>query len=880
MDTKRGLNQRDAANRLTQYGYNEIRELLHVSPIKILFRQIKSNFVIFLLVFALLISFFVGKTITAYTILIVIFLVIFLGFTQEYRAEKSILALRQMIMPVSIVIRDGKEQDIPSRELVPRDLIILRNGEKIPADCIILEEKELMVNESILTGESKELKKFAVKSESKYNENNLIFMGSFIVNGRCIARVINTGMNTKFGNIARMISTAEKELPLQNKINRLSKYMAAIGISVSILTGLLMFFRSAFLTYDVIVNILILVVAVAVASFPEGFPLVLITTLALGANRMAKNNVIVNRMSIIETLGETTVICADKTGTITKGEMTVKKLFADGCLFDISGSGYEDKGEFFCDKNKISPQKESVLNLLLKASVLCNDSRIKRKGEDNEYNISGSTTEAALLILAAKARIFKEDFDFERIEEIPFNSERKMMSVLCKLDKKDYVFTKGAPEFLLKKCAYVQRNDGIFKLTTPELKRILSLNKNLTSNAFRTLVLAYKKVDSFSKDHFEEDLVFLGLVGMEDSPREEVKNSLDVCRKAGIKVKMITGDNRETALAIARQIGLPGGILEGYELDALNDSNLCKVVRSTAIFARVRPEHKLRIVRALKENGEIVTMTGDGVNDAPALKEAHIGVAMGKNGTDVSRSVADLTLKDDHFSTIVSAIREGRTIFNNIRKFVSYELSCNFAELFIIFIGVLLAPVFGWPVPLLLALQILFMNLITDNLPSFTLGFNPSSDDIMEEKPRKKSEILNHELFYLILFTGSFMGIFSLGVFFVIFNLLNQPAEIARTMSLVTLIFFEIAAAFSFRSFRKGVLNRSPFVNKYLFFASALCIIITLFVVYSPIRKIFETSPISLVYLLSAIGLSFFLVITFDILKKINLATHFWSKHI
>ena len=871
---KRGLTEREAKKKLEQYGSNEIKESLVISPIKILFRQIKKNFMIYLLLIAVILSFVVGKSITAYAILAVIFVLIFTGFIQEYRAEKAIKSLRGMLMPVSIVIRDGKEKEILAKDIVPGDIILLRNGEKVPADCFVIEEKELLVNESILTGESKEVEKIAAKSEKDYSEKNLLFMGTFVVNGKCLAKVIHTGMNTKFGSIASMISTAEKELPLQNKINKISKYMAIVAIVFSVLTGLFMILGKS-PSENIYIEAFILMIALAVSAFPEGLPVVLITSLASGVHKMAQKNAIVNRMSIIETLGETTVICSDKTGTITKGEMTVKKIFQDNQIVEVSGAGYEGNGDFLIHNRKINLKKENVLNDLVKCAVLCNDSKIERTGEDKIFHIRGTPTEASLLVMAAKANIYQEDMKYKRVEEIPFNSERKIMSVLCKSDKGNFVYSKGALEFLLKKCKYIQRNDGVFTLTERERKKILEANKEMTSDCLRTLAFAYKQVKAFSKDHFEEELIFLGLVGMEDPPREEVEESILLCLRAGIKVKMITGDNRETALAISKRIGLQGKIIEGEDLDKMTEIELSKIVSEIVIFARVKPEHKLMIVKALKMNGEIVTMTGDGVNDAPALKEAHIGVAMGKNGTDVSREVADLTLKDDNFATIVVAIREGRTIFKNIRKFVTYQLSCNYAELMILFIGVLLAPFLGWQVPLLLALQILFMNLVTDDLPAITLALTPSSQDIMEEKPRKKKEILNKSLIIWLAIAGTSMAIITLSVFFVSFNILHQSIDFARTTALLSLIGLEIANAYNFMSFRHKVSFESLRVNKYLFYASIASIIATIAVIYTPLNKVFGTVPIGVTGWIIGIISAIVIILIFNLLKGLNEKNNF-----
>ncbi|MCK5450039.1 cation-transporting P-type ATPase [Candidatus Pacearchaeota archaeon] len=862
MENLKGLTEKEAKEKLGEYGLNELKEILHVSPLRILLRQIKNNFVIYLLSVAAIISFFVGKSVTAYTILVVIVVVIGIGFFQEYKAEKAISALKRMIMPISIVIRDGKEIEVPSKEIVPGDIIILRTGEKIPADCLILEAKELRVNEAVLTGESQEVKKIETKNEKDYKKENQIFMGTLIVNGRCVAKVLHTGMNSEFGKIAGMISTAEKELPLQEKINSITKYMVFVVLTVSILTGFVMLVRGAPISYELFVDVLIVVIALSVSAFPEGLPVVLMTTLASGAYNMAKKNAIVNRMSIIETLGETTVICSDKTGTITTSEMTARKIFCDNKIFEISGTGYEATGDFSYNGEKINIQKNNSLNLLLKAGILCNDSKIKRTGTGNEYSLRGTSTEGALLIASAKAGIFVEDLKIIRKRETPFNSERKIMSVEVKEKNGTYIYVKGALEVLLENCKFIQREDRIFTLREKDKKLIIKNGQELTSKSLRTLAIAYKKSSS-NKNSFEEELIFLGLVGMEDPPREEVKEAIKLCYDAGIKVKMITGDNKETAIAIAKQINLKKGeVIEGKEIDNFSDEDLVRVVRGAVIFARVRPEHKLRIVKALKQNGEIVTMTGDGVNDAPALKEAHIGVAMGIGGTDVTREVADLTLKDNNFATMVSAIREGRTIFNNIQKFATYQLSCNYAELFVIFFGILL----GLPLPLL-ALQILFMNLITDNLPAITLGFNQSSQDVMKTKPRKKSQILNKNLITLILLTGTIIGLIVLGVFYFSLTVLKQELITARTTALVTLIFFEIANAFNFRSFRKQVLNRSLFINKSLVYASAISILATLLIIYTPLNKVFETAPISLFNFLLAFVASLSIIFIFDILK-------------
>jgi len=860
-----GLTEKEADKRLKLCGHNEIKDLFHVSPLKILFGQIRNNFIIYLLVAAAVISSIVGKTATEYVIFGVIVVVITVGFFQEYRAEKAIKSLKQMIMPFYTVVRGGKEIEIHSRDIVPGDILVLRTGEKIPADCIILEEKNLKVNESVLSGESKEIEKFAVMKGRKHSTKNKIFMGTLIVNGRCIAKVLDTGMKTEFGKIAKMISSAEKELPLQNKVNQITKYMALAAIFFSILIGILMITRAESFSYDVLTGVLIVVIAIAVSAFPEGFPVVLMSTLASGTRSMAKKNAIVNRMSIIETLGETTVICSDKTGTITTGEMTVKHVFTDDKILDVGGVGYEAEGKFFHAGQPVDIGKNFPLKMLLKSSVLCNDAIIERKGTDSEYNLKGTPTEGALLIMAAKAGVFREDIQSERTEEIPFNSERKMMSVLCNERGKTIVYSKGAPEILLKKCKFLQSGDEVVHLDGKEINRIMKFDRDFSAKKFRVIALAYKKTRTIRKNDLEKDLVFLGLAAIEDPPREEVKSTLETCRLAGIEVKMITGDNKETAVEIGKDVGITGDVLTGDEIDKLSDKELEKSVGNVSIFSRVRPDHKIRIVKALKNNNEIVAMTGDGVNDAPALKDAHIGIAMGKTGTDVSRESADLVLKDDNFATIVSAITEGRTIFSNIQKFITYQLSCNYAELFIIFFGVLL----GMPLPLL-ALQILFMNIVTDNLPAITLGFNRPANYIMQGRSIRMSSIMNSRLLRLLIIAGTTMGVATLAVFYVSLNVLNQDISVARTTALLTLIFFEIANAFNFRSFVNPVLKSSPFTNKYLVYAATVSLVASLFIIYTPLNVLFETAPIGWFNVILGVLASITIIIVFDLLKIKN----------
>lgn len=863
-----GLTSKEASELLAKYGRNELKQSNHNTPFKILLRQITTNPVIYLMIGALIISLVLGKVTTAYVVLGVILIVIGVGFFQEFKAERSIEALKSMITSISTVRRDNKEKEIDTRDIVPGDIIILRTGDKVPADCIILEEKDLTVDESLLTGESKEVKKTAEKKglekkdDSGFTKDNMVYMGTFILSGKCTVKAVHTGMNTKFGGIAQSISTVEKELPLQKKINILIKQLIFLAIIVSIITGIIMLFNNTPLTYEAIINILIVVLALSIAAFPEGFPVVLITALANGAHRMAKKNAIINRMSIIETLGETTVICADKTGTITSGQMVVSNIFADDKMFDVKATENEFHSDIFLKNDKVLIKDNNVLKLLVNASVLCNDARIERKDENI---IIGSPTEKALISLGAKLGVYKEDFDSILIDEKPFSSERKMMSVIVKEGKKLRIYSKGAPDVLLKKCKYILKSNGIKALNEKERNKILNRINSMSKQSLRNIALAYNDIKDATDKDAEEGLIFLGIAGMKDPPRPEVKEAIELCNTAGITVKMITGDSIETAKAIAAEIGLKGEILSGQDLDSLTDDELSKVIGKTAIFARVRPEHKLRIVRALKSNGEVVTMTGDGVNDAPALKEAHIGVAMGKNGTDVSREAADMILKDDKFSTIVDAISEGRTIFMNIQKFSAYQISINIAQLFLIAISIML----GLPLPLL-AIQILFMNIISDEITAISLVFNPSAKDVMNIPPRRRSKIITTPVFSFMLLSGVLMTIGATIMFYLTIKVFEFEITEARTTLFVLMTLFAVFNAFNFRSFRKLVMIRSPLVNKYLFYAALLSIALTVVAIYTPINSLFSLTPIGLTAWIFSLLMALLLVVIVDNMKIIN----------
>ncbi|GIU69464.1 MAG: calcium-transporting P-type ATPase, PMR1-type [Candidatus Woesearchaeota archaeon] len=854
-----GLTNKEAENLLSQYGRNEIRQINKNTPLNILLRQITSNPVIYLMIGAFIISMIVGKVTTAYVVLGVIFIVISVGFIQEYKAERSIEALKQMITSTTLVIRDNKEKEIDTKDIVPGDILILRTGERVPADCIILEEKDLKVDESLLTGESKEVKKSSKtteKTEDSFTQENMVYMGTFIIEGKCVARVVHTGMNTKFGSIAQSISTIEKDLPLQKKINKLIKQLVALALIVSFITGIFMILNNNPLTYDKIIEILIVVLALSIAAFPEGFPVVLIAALSNGAYRMAKKNAIINRMSIIETLGETTVICSDKTGTITTGQMIVSKIFADDTTFEIPP---DSQGRIYMRDKKIGLKDNKVLNMIIKTAILCNDAKIEKK---DEKIIIGSSTEKSLLLMGANLGIYKEDIEHVRIDEKPFSSERKMMSVIVKEKNTKKMYTKGATDILIKKCKYILKNSGIKELTDSERRKIVKKAELMSSNSLRVIGFAYKEI---KYDMQEEELIFLGIAGIRDPPRPEVKEAIELCNSAGIEVKMITGDSIETAKAIAKEIGLKGDAMTGKELDEMTDDELSKNAKKISVFARVRPDHKIKIVRALKNNGEVVAMTGDGVNDAPALKEAHIGIAMGKNGTDVSREAADMILKDDRFYTIVEAISEGRTIFMNIQKFSAYQISINIAQLFLITIAIFL----NLPLPLL-AIQILFMNIISDEITAISLIFNPSAKDIMSIPPRRKSEIITKPIMMFLLTSGVLMTLGAIATYYIAIQLTGLEIIEARTILFTLMTLFAVFNAFNFRSFRKLVMTRSPLTNKYLFFASIVSILLTIIAIYTPLNKVLNLTPIGLNEWILTLLTAIMFIVIMDNLKLFN----------
>ena len=721
-EEREGLTEKEAKGGLKKYGPNELEEKKKTTPFKVLIRQFK-NFIVFVLIAAALISFFINEIINFWVITSIICFVIILGFFQEFKAEKAMEALKKIISPTSKVVRGKKVMKLLTKYIVPGDVLHLETGDKIPADGKIFEVIGLKVDESALTGES-------VPVEKK--EGDIIFAGTQIVYGKCKALVTKTGMRTKLGEIAGMIQVDETKTPLQKNIAYLSRNLAILALVACTFTFTLGFFKGA-----PTAELLIVALALAVATVPEGLPLTLTLTLAHGMNSMAKHKAIVRKMLAVETLGSTTVICTDKTGTLTKNEMTVQKIWTDDKTFDITGTGYGLKGEFSVNEKQIELSKEKNLNSLLRSAVLCNNASVEKT--NGKVGVIGDPTEASLIVAGAKANLWKGDLEeeYQRIEEIVFTSERKLMTTIYKKENKKIAFVKGAPEFVLEKCKFIEKNGGVEKLSKEEIAKILEKNRDFAGSAYRVLSIAYKKVSgSLTPKNAEDDLVFLGLVAMIDPPREEVKEAIEICKSAGIKTIMITGDNADTAKAVAKKIGLinenwddnidglkseklkrivKDGAITGTELNELSDKEFEEIVERNVIYARIMPEQKLRIVNALQNKGHVVAMTGDGVNDAPALKKADIGIAMGINGTDVAKESSVMILQDDNFATITEAIKRGRTIYENIEKFTCYLISRNFTEIILIILGIIFL---GFEFLPLLALQILFINTFDEIMPS------------------------------------------------------------------------------------------------------------------------------------------------------------------
>ncbi len=849
-----GLSQKEAARRLAEYGKNTLQETKKIRPFAIFVCQFK-DFLTLVLLACTAVTLFLGDYMEALTIGVIVLCNGLMGFFQEFRTERTLEALRKMAAPKARVYRDGILQEIPGEELVPGDIVSLDTGDRVPADICLLETAALSADESILTGESEPVpKKAALPNqipENTLHQPEIAYTGTILTAGRGIGRVIATGMDTQMGKIAGMIGEIEEgQTPLQKKLDQLGKTIA-IGclIICAIVAG------AGILRGEPLLDMLLTGVSLAVAAVPEGLPAIVTISLALAVGRMVKKRSLIRRLHAVETLGCTDVICSDKTGTLTENKMTVQEIWTGGEILKISGVGYQKSGDFqtkegrFADPNRFAPARR-----LLEIGVLCNNASLEvspRSRNEGEYVPVGDPTEIALLVAGAKTSLTAANLstEYRRVLEIPFDSQSKQMSVVVEgKDGTKLLLVKGGYDVLLDRCSAVQTEEGTIPLSGAFRKRIDMENQRMAGNALRVLGFAWKALPSgtpiltetLSK---EQGLIFAGLAGMMDPPRKEVKEAVSLSRKAGIKTVMITGDHKLTACAIARELGIwheGDRVLAGQELSAMTEEQLSDIIEETTVFARVSPSDKLKIVRAFRRRGHITAMTGDGVNDAPAVKEADIGVSMGISGTDVTKEASDLILMDDNFATLVSAVKEGRVIYQNIRKFIRYLLSCNIGEVLTMFLSILM----GLPV-VLLPIHILLINLVTDGLPAIALGLEPAEKDVMKRPPRRATDgIFSGGLLTTILFRGALIGLTTLAVFLHFYQ--TGDVALARTGALLALVFAQLIHVFECKSEEKTLFGINPFRNWKLIFAVLISSTIALAAVFfPPAQLVFRTVPLT-----------------------------------
>ena len=852
VDVKKGLSNAEAAKRQQTYGPNRLEGEKEKSFLAMMLDQLKDFLVIILMV-AAVISMVLGEVLDGSIILAIVVINTILGIYQENKASNALKALKEMANPHAKVLRDGHVVEVESHEIVPGDVVVLDAGDYVPADLRLNETMNLKIDEAALTGESVPVEKDADaildKEASLGDRINSAFMGTVVTYGRGRGVVTHTGMATEMGNIAGMLATGgEEATPLQKKLDSLGKLLGIVCLAVCALIFVLGLLRGM-PPFEIFMT----AVALAVAAIPEGLTVVVTVVLAMGMQRMVKVNAIIKRLSAVETLGSTTVICSDKTGTLTQNKMTIEKLYHDGEMYNVTGTGYSPTGEIV---DKDGQKAGDKLRHLVEGALLCNDATY----DQEEERIIGDPTEGAMVVLAYKDGMESDEWNekYPRIQEIPFDSTRKLMSTFHQMERGNVMYTKGAPDELLKRCVQVETADGIKELDEATRGRILETNKSLAESALRVIAVAYKNVDVINANFDEEEnLVFVGLMGMIDPPREEAKDAIDVCKQAGIHVKMITGDHHITASAIGEKLGIlsEAGAIEGREINEMTDEQLQEVVKTTNVFARVSPEHKVRLVDAVRANGDIAAMTGDGVNDAPSLKRADIGIAMGITGTAVSKEAADMILTDDNFASIVKAVSEGRTIFANIRKVVGFLLSCNIGEILVIFFAML----FNMPIPLA-ATQLLAINLITDAFPAFALGMEKAEAGVMDRVPRDPKEaIVNGKMAIAVSIQSIFLAIGSLASFLFGYNAhapistmfntatIDQVALAeAMTCCFLTLVLGELLRAYSARSENVSVIRMKVFSNSYLNKCVLASFVFMIAAIYVPfLNPVFSTVPLT-----------------------------------
>ncbi|QDI90575.1 calcium-translocating P-type ATPase, SERCA-type [Salicibibacter halophilus] len=868
-DISTGLDEHEASRRLQKHGANQLLEEKR-TPWPILFLEQFKDFMVIILLVATFVSGLLGEYIDALVIIGIVTVNALLGFAQERKAENSLHALKELSAPEVNVLRDGRWQSLPSADVVPGDVIQLGNGDRISADIRLVETMRLAIEESSLTGESvpaeKDADPISGDSAPLADRHNMAFAGTMVSRGRGKGVVVDTGMKTEMGKIAHLLQSTETTMtPLQHRLAQLGKILIAGAI---LLTALVVFL--GIIQGQPVYQMFIAGVSLAVAAIPEGLPAIVTVALALGVQRMIRHKAIVRRLPAVETLGCASVICSDKTGTLTKNDMTVTKLWTWSEEWEVDGEGLD--ASFSSDRNAENPAKSKETSDLLMYGLLCNNAEMIKKEpardsktkiqKHEEVEISGEPTEAALVLAAARAGLFPEDAarKFHRLDEMPFDSTRKRMTVIVKdQNGRRFVITKGAPDVLISKCATARIN-GEDRPLTPALKAQWEKTvSRMAKQALRTIAIAVKPLPkdvNHEAADVERDMTLLGLQAMMDPPRPDVKTAIKQCREAGIKTVMITGDHVETARAVASDLDmLPahGEVLTGEQLDAMDDQMLHTAVGKTYVYARVSPEHKLRIVKAVQQNGHVVAMTGDGVNDAPALKAADIGVAMGKSGTDVAKEASALVLGDDKFSTIKAAIEEGRNIYDNIRKFIRYMLASNVGEILVMLFALLL----GLPLPLV-AIQILWINLVTDGLPAMALGVDKAESDVMKRNPRNPREgIFARGLGTKVMTRGLLIGLVSLAAFVITLYGTGIPELThAQTVAFATLVMAQLIHVFDCRS-EYSVFHRSPFENKPLLWAVLSSVVLLLIVIYVPVlQPIFYTTALGLYDWLLILGLS------------------------
>jgi Ca2+-transporting ATPase len=863
-DRKSGLNDSEVNRRIKKYGKNEFKEEKKKGLLKMIFEQI-NDVMIYILIAAAVASASLGEVSDAIIIGIVITLNAVIGIIQERKAEEAIKELKKLSSPKSLVKRNGKVVEVPTNKIVPGDIVVLEAGRMVPADLRLIDEASLKIEESSLTGESVPVEKDSEidlsgkEDVALGDQRNMAFMSTVVTYGRGEGVVVGTAMDTEMGKIADLLGkTVDEKTPLQKRLADIGKVLGIIALIISAVI-----FGLGVIQGRDIFDMLFTAISLAVAAIPEGLPAIVTIVLAMGVQKMIKRNAIIRKLPAVETLGSVNIVCSDKTGTLTQNKMTVTKIYTNEEIKSVEN---------------IDTQNESE-NMLLKAMVLCNDATYTEK------NQTGDPTEVALLVMGENNGLKKEEAEkqFKRLNEVPFESDRKMMTTINEINGEYFVFTKGAIDNLLKASTKINVN-GEEKELTEDIKRdILNAAEKMSSQALRVLGAAYKKTDNKkgTREDFENDLVYTGLVGMIDPPREEVKASINKCHNAGIKTIMITGDHKKTAFAIAKELGIAEReeqSISGVEIDKLSEKELSNRIKDLRVFARVSPEHKVKIVNAFRDNGNVVSMTGDGVNDAPSLKAADIGVSMGITGTDVAKSASDMILTDDNFSTIEHAIEEGRNIYKNIKKTILFLLSCNFGEIIAIFLAVL----FKWPTPLI-PIHILWVNLITDSFPALALGVDPGDPDVMKEKPRDPKESIFQGYKLSLFINGLIIGGLTLFAFvygvrnFMGITDFNQiiPSDIpgnalihAQTMAFIVLSFSQLVHSLNLRSFEKSIFKKGLFTNKYLIGAILLGIVLQAIIVSVPfLEEIFNVSSLNITDWSIVLGLSIVPLIINEIVK-------------